>query len=68
MLDAKNPDAPHQFHLTIIVEVLERDCNGQMFGMPKKRMSALYSRYGKNLEDCEKQLQEFLKEHKLEVK
>jgi len=59
-----NPNAPHQAIIAITTEILERNENGSVIGPPVKRSGKVYTVIGKNLEQCEINLNKWMEKLK----
>ena len=54
---------PHQTIITINIDTYERLPSGQVMPPPKSRYAKVYSVIGKNLQECQKKLDTFLKKN-----
>lgn len=62
-LKSKKPrcdSAPHQAIILVSAEVMERLPNGMVTGVPKKHVNKLFTVLGKNLQECEQNLNLFM--------
>ena len=54
---------PHQAIITVNIDTYERLPSGQVMPPPKSRYAKVYSVIGKNLQECQKKLDTFLKKN-----
>lgn len=55
-----NPIAPHQAIITLHIDIMERLEDGRVTGIPVKRINKLYTVVGKNLQECEEKVNNFI--------
>jgi len=60
----KNPNAPHSAVGVVKIDIMERLRDGRVTGIPTKHLSTNIILKGKNLDECQQKVKDFLNDLK----